>query len=149
MVDKNSLVLFCSTDPKITFWQEGVYINCSDYHLLIEPVDEYLQSDVPHSEDGSETRKRGIVITVTKTSGEEDSSNLAFILATFAIDYIDSLIYQWYPGMKNSSATPRAVVQSVEHLICTLLVVSSNPLSRHYIRTWTSCSDIVISVIRQ
>jgi len=99
MGDNNSLFVFCSTDPKITFWQEGIYINCSDYHLLIEPVDDYLQSDAPQSENSDDSLRRGIVITVTKTSGEEDQSNLAFILATFAIDYIDSLIYQWYPGM--------------------------------------------------
>lgn len=108
------------SDRKITYWQEGIIIDCVDYHLLIESSDQYFQDDnysfsASSSSSSSEMTTTtdnfkmtagggrggsGIVITVTKmSSGDEDLSHLEFTLAAFAFDYIDSLIYQWYPGL--------------------------------------------------
>jgi hypothetical protein len=78
----------------VTYWQTGIRLDYTNSLLFVESAERFLHRR--NTEDRFSTKfADGILVTaIASTTNISDS----YVLLSFAVDHIESLITQWYPG---------------------------------------------------
>lgn len=85
----------CHGKPHVvTYWQTGIRLDYTDTLLFVESAEPFLHRR--STDDRFSTKfEDGILVTALALTDNKTDSH---VLLSFALDHIESLITQWYPG---------------------------------------------------